>query len=220
MDGVDALTLRRIVVMFLGLVIVTTGLTLVFLSMRAVMDIGGSCASGGPYVVARPCPEGVGALMPLGIIGGLIGLLMYALASAKLPGPRLSLFAWSALFLSLGWNFWEYGLNPPDGSDGLVWGWIICGVLFVIMGGLPLLGLFNKSIAKQILWADAPGDAPEVIQPAVVNSSRLATRPRPAAPESRPDSLPAALERLAALHESGDLTAEEYRAAKQRILED
>jgi len=218
---VDALTLRRIVVMFLGLVIVTTGLTLVFLSMRAVMDIGGSCASGGPYVVAQPCPEGVAALMPLGIIGGLFGLLMYALASAKLPGPRLTLLAWSALFLSLGWNFWEYGLNPPDGSDGLVWGWIICGVLFVIMGGLPLLGLFNKSIAKQMLWADAPGEAvPAVIKPAVVSTSRHATLPHPAEPESQPDSLPAALERLAALHQSGALTDEEYRAAKQRILED
>lgn len=26
-----------------------------FLSMRAVMDIGGACASGGPYVPAQPC---------------------------------------------------------------------------------------------------------------------------------------------------------------------
>ncbi|MCB0920896.1 MAG: hypothetical protein KDC08_03670, partial [Actinobacteria bacterium] len=118
----DTTTLRRVVLMFVGLVIVTTGLTLVFLSMRAVMDIGGACASGGPYVIAQECPEGAAAMLPLGIIGGLIGLWIYAVSASKLPGPRLTLLAWSALFLSLGWNFWEYGLNPPDGSDGVVWG--------------------------------------------------------------------------------------------------
>ena len=34
------------------------------------------------------------------------------------------------------------------------------------------------------------------------------------------DSVPAALERLAELHRSGALTDEEFRAAKQRVLED
>jgi hypothetical protein len=38
---------------------------------------GGSCASGGNYVSARPCPSGTGrwaAELPLGIIGGLLFL--------------------------------------------------------------------------------------------------------------------------------------------------
>ena len=216
----NATTARRIVIMFLGLVIISTGLTLVFLSMRAVMDIGGYCASGGPYVIANECPEGTAALLPLGIIGGLVGVWMYAVTSSKLPGPRLTLLTWSALFLSLGWNFWEYGLNPPDGSDGLVWGWIICGIVFVIMGGFPLLGLVNRDIAKQLLWADAPSDTPVDPYPQGVRSAdfpRRAPSPPPPAPE---DSLPGALERLAALHSSGALTDAEFAAAKQRILED
>jgi hypothetical protein len=50
-----------------------------------------------------------------------------------------TLLAWPALFLSLGWNFLEYGVDPPDGSANVVWGWLFCGVLFVLMGGLPLL---------------------------------------------------------------------------------
>jgi hypothetical protein len=209
----DPLTLRRILVMFTGLAIVSAGLTLVFLSMRAVMDIGGMCASGGPYVIAQPCPDGAVALMPLGIVGGLIGLWMYAVASSKLPGPRLTLLTWSALFLSLGWNFWEYGLNPPDGSDGVVWGWIICGVVFVAMGGLPLLGLANRDIAKQLFWADAPATASPVRPVPVAR--------RPVTPPEPPDdSIPAALERLSELHQTGALTDEEFRLAKQRILED
>ncbi len=207
----DSVTLRRIAVMFIGLVIGTTGVVLVFLTMRAVMDIGGMCASGGPYVVATPCPEGVVALMPLGIVGGLIGLGMYALASAKLPGPRLIYLAWSALFLSLGWNFWEYGLNPPDGSDGVVWGWIICGVAFVAMGGLPLLALTNRTAAKAVFWADVP--SPQAVQPVAQKA------PRPAPPVADLDSLPDALEQLARLHASGALSDEEFHLAKRRILE-
>ena len=175
MVRMDTTTLRRVVLMFVGLVIVTTGLTLVFLSMRAVMDIGGACASGGPYVIAQECPEGAAAMLPLGIIGGLIGLWIYAVSAPKLPGPRLTLLAWSALFLSLGWNFWEYGLNPPDGSDGLVWGWIICGVVFVAMGGFPLLGLFNRDIAPDVLGRcpvrDACGPLPRCSCPPAGRSS-------------------------------------------------
>lgn len=222
MGRMDTTTLRRVVLMFVGLVIVTTGLTLVFLSMRAVMDIGGACATGGPYVIAQECPEGAAAMLPLGIIGGLIGLWIYAVSASKLPGPRLTLLAWSALFLSLGWNFWEYGLNPPDGSDGLVWGWIICGVVFVAMGGFPLLGLFNRDIARQMFWADAPSEKPvDPYRDAAV--PLRAARPQPPTSETPPttdDSVPAALERLAELHRSGALTDEEFRAAKQRVLED
>ncbi len=219
MSAMDPTTLRRVVLMFVGLAIVTTGLTLVFLSMRAVMDIGGYCASGGPYVIAQECPEGAAALMPVGIIVGLLGLWMYAVSVSRLPGPRLTLLTWSALFLSLGWNFWEYGLNPPDGSDGLVWGWIICGIAFVLMGGFPLLGLFNRYVAKQMLWADAPSDMPVDPYrdtPAPVSVRHL-TAPTPSTPT---DSIPEALERLAELHRSGALTDEEFRAAKQRVLEE
>lgn len=214
----NAVIVRRVAVMFIGLAIATTGLTLVFLGMRAVMDVGGYCASGGPYVVAQQCPEGTAALLPLGIFGGLIGVWMYAVTSSKLPGPRLTLLAWSALFLSLGWNFWEYGLNPPDGSTGLVWGWIICGVVFVVMGAFPLVGLFSRDIAKALLWADAPTGQPTDPQP--IRASVIPRRAAPPPPPDQEDSLPAALERLAALHRAGALTDDEFRAAKQRILED
>lgn len=36
-----------------------------------------------------------------------------------------------------GWNFLEYGLSPPDGSSVAV-GWLICAVVFALMGGAPL----------------------------------------------------------------------------------
>ena len=106
------------------------------------MGSGGSCASGGPYVPAVECPDAVVALTPLSILrvfifGGLAGW-----GGASLGAAWLGLIAlgWPALFLSLGWNFLEFpGFAPPDGEQGgFIWSWIFCGIVFVLMGGIPL----------------------------------------------------------------------------------
>lgn len=128
---------RKVVLTFVGALGFAAALTLLFYGMRSVMDIGGSCASGNtPFEIARPCPDGIAGVMVGSIFGGLFFLAVYAF---NVVGPNLTLLAWPALFLSLGWNFLEYGVNPPGDADGLVWGWLICGIVFVAMGGIPLL---------------------------------------------------------------------------------
>lgn len=126
---------------------IACGLTLLYLGMRAIMDVGGACASGGPYVPSVECPEGVPLLMIGGLWGGLISVGVYLWSTSKHRVPTLVAFAWPALFLSLGWNFLDYGLDPP-GGDGLVWGWLICAVLFALMGGLPLLLMVKPVMAQ------------------------------------------------------------------------
>lgn len=136
---------RRSVVTFACMVGIAVAYTALFFSMRSVMDIGGSCASGNqPFEITRPCPDGVPGLMIGSIFGGLILLAVYAFNAV---GPNLTLLAWPALFLSLGWNFLEYAFSPPDGSGGVVWGWLICGVLFVLMGGVPLVIAIQVAIS-------------------------------------------------------------------------
>jgi hypothetical protein len=129
---------RKVALTLVGLVGVTASLCVLFLSMRAVMDIGGVCASGNtPYTPRVPCPKGVSGLLVGSIFGGLIFLGLYAVNTFSL---NLTLLAWPALFISLGFNFWDYGISPPeDFGEGPVWGWIVCGVVFVLMGGVPLL---------------------------------------------------------------------------------
>jgi hypothetical protein len=117
---------------------------------------------------------------------------------------------WSALFLSLGWNFWEYGL-----ADGPVWGWIICGVVFVLMGGLPLMGLLDRDYFQMTFWSDASPQRPQVLPKPLAPA--VSTR-QPSVPAS--DSLTDALAQLALLHRQGSLTDEEFAQAKRRILED
>ena len=90
--------------------------------MRAVMDVGGACADGGPYVSAQPCPDGTPAAMLLGAFG-LFGFGALGMASgARIGGYGwLPLLAWTGLFATLGWNFLDYGLvNPPRGAGDRV----------------------------------------------------------------------------------------------------
>jgi hypothetical protein len=126
-------------------------ITLAFLGMRAVMDVGGACADGGPYVSAQSCPDGSTPALLLGIFGLFLFGGVAAVYGSRLGGiwAAAPLFAWSGLFLSLGWNFLEYGLFNPPGDETVIWGWLICGVLFVAMGLAPLLGGFA-------LFGDAP----------------------------------------------------------------
>ena len=225
-------------------------ITLLFLGMRAVMDIGGACASGGPFVPVQPCPDGVPALMTIGVLGlfafGGAGLW----AGARLGGgwAALPLLAWPGLFLSLGWNFLEYGISPPGGEPGPAIGWLVCGVVFVLMGGAPLLIAIGarselregsgEAVASRYGMPTfssrpttrAPGrsSGPGASRSAASESMEAAAvaetvvEPSPAEPSTTasagdPDFV-AALERIADLRRRGDLTTDEFEAAKRRLL--
>lgn len=145
----------RALVSVVSLALLVACLTVLFLSMRTVMDLGGYCASGGPYAIRVQCPDSVVVLLPASIILGLIAAFVYASSSSQLPGPRLWPLAWPALFLSLGWNFLEFGLNPPFGT-GPEFGWLLCAVVFFVMGLVPLGVLFDRQILTTLFWNDPP----------------------------------------------------------------
>lgn len=206
---------RRAIGAFIGLAGVCLCLTTLFLSMRSVMDIGGTCATGGPYEIASPCPDAVGWLFPVSIVLGIVFGIVYVVSSLPLGGGGLAIFFWSALFFSLGWNFLEYGFDPPGAGEGPVWGWVVCGVLFWILGTPPLLTLLPSVRRAGRAGAARPG-------------SRSWRNPTPRAPlTSKAMAFPddafagdvvARLERLAALRASGDLDEGEYERAKAAVL--
>jgi hypothetical protein len=231
---------------FVGLGGVAAALTVLFLSMRSVMQIGGTCASGSqPFVVSHPCPAGVALLLPASIWVGLIFLGIYVWQAARHKAPSLLALAWPALFLSLGWNFLDFGLHPPGGLGGVAVGWLVCAVVFGLMGGLPLLYALPATIrhftgrtphpkpvpsflnpAFRPTWTTAQGWGPTPpigctpstgVQPGGV-SVLPATGAAGTAASTPSADVVSALERLAALHRSGDLDDDEYEAAKLRIL--
>jgi hypothetical protein len=136
----------RIALLVVSVFVLGVALTWAFLSMRVVMEVGGSCADGGPYVSAQPCPGGagfVGLAIPLMLIAAFAG----SFAGASLGTPNLIVPMWFFLFGTLGWNFLAYGATADGGP---VWGWIICGVVFEAMA-LPALYVMGFR-ADQARW--------------------------------------------------------------------
>ena len=195
--------LRDVIVLALSVAGIAMCLVLMFESMRAVMDVGGYCAEGGPYVIEQHCPEGSAPALMLGMIGlfGFGGLGMYAGAKAGGYG-WVPLLAWTGLFASLGWNFLDYGLfNPPEG-EGIVWGWLIPGVMFQVMAWVPLVvGLIG---AASFRGSASRGRPPVIVPDALRGPGQPARDVSPAtrvvttAP-ARPDEAKAALRDIASL---------------------
>lgn len=116
-------------------------ISLLYQAMRPIMRLGGMVASGGPYAIEHPAPSWVW-VMPVAIVLGMMCFFLNLFSSGG-EGVNLMPLAWPGLFLSLGWNFLEFTFSPPGG--GISWGWLVCGVLFVLMGGLPLLLAFQSA---------------------------------------------------------------------------
>jgi hypothetical protein len=103
-------------------------ITWAFFAMRAVMDVGGSCADGGPYVSGQSCPDGswlIAIAVPVMLLTALAG----SVAAGSVGAPNLLVLMWALLFGSLGWNFLEFAFA----GAGIEWGWLVCGVMFWLM---------------------------------------------------------------------------------------
>jgi hypothetical protein len=206
-------------------------LSLLWFGMRAVLDVGGYCASGGPYEIAVECPDAVIASTPLSILGGVlsVGLMLWGGAGLGAGWLGLVFLAWPALFISLGWNFLQYGFFPPN--EGWVWSWIFCGIVFVLMGAVPLwiaIAAFRDgpdsdervyAAGRVVVRPRPPSAAPATPEP----SRAVAPSPSPGVPAGSSDPslrepLVDRLERLADLRRRGDLTSAEFEVAKAATL--
>jgi hypothetical protein len=131
-------------------------ITLMFLGMRSVMDIGGYCAEGGPYVIATSCPDAATPSLMLGIFGLFLFGAIATAGGLKVGGvwAAAPVLGWSALFGVLGWNFMAYGVFSVPGG-GIELGWAICGIVFWVMAVVPLVAV----IGGLGTLATAPADA-------------------------------------------------------------
>src|SRR4051794_2930846 len=163
----------------LGLALLAAGLGGFLYGLYELMNIG-TCASGGPYVSARPCPAGTAGkalLLPGGLILGMIGVIVFALRGRR-PGAsedawRASawLVGWTPLFIGTGVVALVAGLGSdgPDASTVKFTG-IFLAALFIPMGLVPVFGAFAIGRARRITLP--PPGLPEVVAPV----------PRPAPP--------------------------------------
>jgi hypothetical protein len=142
----------------------------VYLGMRDVMRQGGFCARGGPYEISSECTSGQIWLL----LGAIVALLVFATLHSALSewadGPKVGLPAiCGLLFAALGWNFIEFGIDPPQGG-GTVWGWLIPGVLFWLMA----VGFALPATARAAEWLGrGGGPEPPVFSRATVRAVAL-----------------------------------------------
>lgn len=105
----------------------------------------GTCASGGPYVSARPCPPGTGghilAVMG-GVFGGLIGVAVWAArgrADTRKESPYpLALLMWTLLFCGIALSGLYAVLGPAAPDDAPKGTAIFLAALFIPMGLAPM----------------------------------------------------------------------------------
>jgi hypothetical protein len=133
--------LKVLVGLFLVALAVVTCVTLMWLAVHTVMQI--ATPSAGTSSV-RVTSDDVPWLwiVPISIITGVFLVMAHAVLAGAAGGFNLLLPLWSALFLSLGWNFLEIGFYPAGG--GTNWGMLITGAVFVLMGAAPLAGALAR----------------------------------------------------------------------------
>lgn len=137
-------------------------------------------------------------------------------------------------------DFLDYGLHLTSGS-GISGGFLVCAVLFIVMGAVPLIWLLPQ-LWRVIIATPDPSDAPgapghvplvgatsvQFTPPASSSppawgtgtSVRMASPPSTAtatAPSTGKD-VAGELERLASLHRRRELTDAEYEAAKAQAI--
>jgi hypothetical protein len=179
LDRLEPPGLGRLTALWLGTALaaagVAAGITAVYLGMRDLMrESGGMCARGGPYEIANECSSGQIGLLFGGIVAVLVFMALHAAMEHWADGPRVGWPAISSvLFLALGWNFVDLGLDPPQ-DDGTSIGWLVSGVVFWLMA----VGFLAPAAMRAAEWLRR-GGAPE---PAVFSQATVrAAAPRPAA---------------------------------------
>lgn len=231
--------MRYILRTVIGLALLLGGATYLAYDIYQLLQIG-TCASGGPYAIARECPDGtarLGYLIPVAVIVMLVGTGVYAgrglPPGSEARGYRVNalILLWCAIFLGISfasfWGVWGPDANPgPGGKEG----GLIVAFLFLLMGGgaLPFLAsrqesqLEKQAAMRRILGKATPGRW---------------TGPRPGAPQpgqGQPADPPEAtgfpsaaggggdvvskLERANRLRAEGALTEAEFEKLKAEIL--
>lgn len=221
----------------LGIGVFVASVATFCLELTKQLEIG-TCASGGPYVIARECPEGTGLDFLL-LVGSMLGLFVAAglvLAAGHRPGGRRSgslilVHGWTAFFTISGGVILNFSLTadglPPDGKLGGT----IVGVTFLAMG-LPGLWFVFVDVRRLLRGRDErPSLGPRAISLAERGFAKAGTpivatsvaRGGGGGRKSADDQLDQLdqldrLERLQRLRDAGTLNDAEFAEQKARIL--
>jgi hypothetical protein len=207
-----------------GLGLLLAGAVFLAYDIYQLLQIG-TCATGGPYVPARECPDGTERLawtIPIAVIAMLIGTGLYATRGpapgSEGGGPRVNawILLWCAIFLGIAfasfWGVWGPDANPGPGAKE---GGLIVGFLFVLMGAAAVPFLLRRQ--------QTPAQSQAAMEAAVTRftpgplRSRMGMAGRAPAPGGG-DAV-SKLERLTRLRSEGAITQDEYDRLKREVID-
>lgn len=205
--------MRYVVCTLLGMALFAFCWVAIGYSLYQLLQVG-TCASGGPYVSARQCPDGIERLM-LALAGGIFGMFVAAgiyLGRGAPPGsdrkPQnagIVVWFWTGLFWTLAiasfLGVWGPDANPGPGgkTGGLIVGFM--GLVFGA-GGLLALGLGRRA------------RDPERLQKTATRLASVASRFTPTGNSVE------RLDTLDRLRQQGTLTDAEFEALKAKIIKE
>ena len=144
----------------------------------------GTCASGNTaYVIARPCPAGTGETIAL--FGGGMTIAILAMVAASFSGNGLfggaALLLWAAQFAGVGAAVLVWALTHGNGPAGSKLASYILAIVFIPMGGIPLLfglrgwigGAEDKMTERRSKVADATISRVDELQRYGQNQARI-----------------------------------------------
>ncbi|MEV4465696.1 SHOCT domain-containing protein [Micromonospora echinofusca] len=120
---------REIASLAIGLI----GIVLLGIGLNHALDIG-SCASGGSYVIARPCPEGSAVWFWLPMAGAIMWIVGIAVSKRVFSEPGAGQILWTAGFAGGGAALLVKVLTQPSMPPDARLGASIVAAVFIPMG--------------------------------------------------------------------------------------
>ena len=123
------LTMREMLSLAIGL----GGIALMGIALSKVLDTG-TCASGGPYAIARECPKGSdawGFMLPVGFFAWMGGMLA---SKGGLTKPGAGQIVWTVAFAGGGVALLLKALTQPSLGPGSKLGIYIMASIFIPFG--------------------------------------------------------------------------------------
>ena len=232
--------MRYFLCTLLGLALMVASIVAIGYAVYQLLQIG-TCASGGPYQVARECPGGterLGLAIPVAVMTLLIGVAVYGLrgrapGSDRDPRPGQGIvILWAGIFLGIAfasfWGVWGPDANPGPGGK---LGGLIVGFLFVPMGiGGALMfwhlgpstggGLKSAGMGIGDIWkltrATSSGDLGRIMEASGASVTTSASGA--GAPAAGGDAV-SEIERADRLRREGAITDAEFERIKKQALE-
>jgi hypothetical protein len=241
--------MKRFLFVLVGLALCSGAVVAFCYSIYKLGNIG-TCASGGPYVSARPCPAGTAAsilLIPGALLVGAIGLGIYSASGIsdawRSSSIGLGLWLWSFIFLGASGSLAYAAFGPASDTTGTGSGTslaaIILLVVFIPMAVIPLIAAARSgrnarrnNPTSVMTWT---GTRQPVGSAAIATGSATGASTGAAVAPTRPTAWPGAstpaavkgggdvvarLERLNSLKTAGAITTAEFDRLKAEVLAD